>query len=56
VVHPALPSTDTIDLRCGECGTVWAMPLPPRAHRVARFTAEQFNIWRSAVERRRRAR
>jgi uncharacterized Zn finger protein len=56
IVHPVLPTTDAIDLRCEGCGFVWAMPLPPRARRAARFTSERFNIWRSAVERRRRER
>jgi hypothetical protein len=55
-VHPVFPTTDAIDLRCDTCGFVWAMPLPPRAQRSARFTSERFNIWRSAVERRRRER
>jgi uncharacterized Zn finger protein len=53
-VTPFLPTTDTIELRCRDCGSAWALPLPQRAHRPARFTASEFNIWRSAVERRRR--
>lgn len=56
VVRPVLPSTDSIDLRCEDCGVVWAVPLPPRARRVARFTMARFNVWRSSPDRRRRPR